>query len=110
MDGNMAWIYGDVSRERYGRIAMPGAAALPGAFAIPIRTRDCRFLPRTMETVPEALAAIQGLPAHVLRWRSWQSALKALTYAAAAKANRSELANMAAAEVRAALLGKGWLG
>jgi hypothetical protein len=90
-------------------VASSTAAALPGAFSSPIMTKDCRYLPQTLETVAEALAAIQGLPPQVLRWACWQTAVKSLTYAATAKANQAELVNVAAAEVRAALLVKGWL-
>lgn len=111
MDGNMEWMTSGASRDNSGSFIMSRAASpLPGAFASPIRTRDCSFLPSTMETVPEALAAIQNLPVEILRWPRWQVAIKALTYALSAKANRAELANVAAAEVRSALLSKGWLG
>jgi hypothetical protein len=62
-----------------------------------------------METVTDALTAIQGLPVGVLKSAPWQTAVKVLTSAATAKADRTELANVAAAEVRAALLIRGWL-
>jgi hypothetical protein len=110
MNGIMEQVTRDVSRERYGIFAMSRPEpALPGAFAHPIETKDCNFLPRTLETVPEALAAIQGLPAHILKWGRWQTALKALNYAATAKTNQAEYINVAVTEIRATLLAKGWL-
>jgi hypothetical protein len=108
----MDWARSDVLRGNHAGVAPPWAAANPTeAFARPIRIRDCRFLPRTMETVPDALEAILRLPLHVLNTRPWQTAVTALKFAGDARPNQQpELANMAAAEVRAALLARGWLG
>ena len=107
----MEWARGDVLRGIHDSVAPPrGAANRMDAFARPIRIRDCSFLPRTVETVTDALEAIERLPAHVLKTRPWQTAVKTLKFAAGARAKQPELANMAAAEIRAALLLRGWLG
>jgi len=86
------------------------ASTVGATFAMPVRTRNCDVLPAKMETPTEALAAIQRLPAKLLKSERWQAAVSGLTFACVTKPNDSDVANAAASELRAALLAMGWLG
>jgi hypothetical protein len=84
------------------------ASATPIAFTTPIRTKGNSPMPASLATVAEAVEAIHGLPNEKQILRRWRRVLDALSRAEA-RPERPAMTDIAATELRAALLAEGWL-
>jgi hypothetical protein len=87
------------------------AAPMPAAsiaFTTAIKTKGNSLLPASLATVSEAVEAIHGLPFEKQNLQRWRRVLESLARAQS-KPDRPAMTDVAATELRAALLAEGWL-